>query len=75
MPICPGCEQRVSYDQLDVHERYCAGLRGTDWTGGREIANLEHRLAHVEQLLSQTGQFEIDTGSRRRSPGETRRMR
>lgn len=25
MPICAGCEQKVPYQELDTHQRYCRG--------------------------------------------------
>lgn len=76
MPTCPGCERRVSYDRLDVHQRYCDGIRGADWIDERSIERLEHRLANVERLLaSRFEQFETDVENRSSSLEETGRMK
>lgn len=51
MPICPGCEQTLTYSQLDVHQRYCDGVR----SGGRDrrqsVEKLEQRLATLEERM------------------------
>lgn len=40
MPICPGCEQTIPYDRLDVHVRYCVGI----WSAARYNAPSSDRL-------------------------------
>lgn len=51
MPTCPGCEQRISYDRLTVHERHCAGLVAVRGDEHRSLEHLEHRLRALEELL------------------------
>lgn len=48
MPICPGCQQPVSYDHLKVHERSCAGLQITDEISSCTVEQLERRLIALE---------------------------
>lgn len=52
MPICPGCEQTIPYDQLDIHERYCTGLQSQDETKRRTIEHLERRVVAIEKRLN-----------------------
>lgn len=51
MPTCPGCQQRVSYQRLDAHQRYCHGLGTADDVGHRSIDRLESRVDDVERKL------------------------
>ena len=48
MPICPGCEQSVSYDRLDLHERYCRGIWGEPAPGPAALERIERRLQRLE---------------------------
>lgn len=54
MPICPGCERSVPYDQLDVHERYCDGIWGQDSDTATAVERLDRRLQ----------QFKVDVDER-----------
>ena len=51
MPICPRCERNVSYQELDVHERFCEGSpRGEPGaTASRE--QLEAKITYVESQV------------------------
>ena len=51
MPTCPGCEQRISYDRLTVHERHCAGLVAVRGDEHQSMEHLEQRLRVLEELL------------------------
>lgn len=51
MPICPGCERSVSYDRLDLHQRYCEGIKGAELDRARAVERLDQRLAAVEMRL------------------------
>jgi len=65
MPICPGCEQTVPYDRLDVHQRYCAGIWSDGMRGGRSVERLDRRLANVEARLERRlREFEEDVERR-----------
>lgn len=51
MPICPGCERRVPYDRMGIHERYCEEIdRGAAGLGER-VEALNRRLRAVENRL------------------------
>lgn len=50
MPICPGCEKRVPYNRLDIHERYCKEL--TDQPDQGRVEALDRRLRAIEQQLN-----------------------
>lgn len=64
MPICPGCEQTVSYDRLDIHERYCDGI-WSDEVGQRSIERLERRILALERRLdAQVRELESDVERR-----------
>lgn len=61
MPICPGCERSVPYERLDLHQRYCEGIRGGEKDRRRAVERLDQRLAAVEVRLDrQFRQFERD---------------
>lgn len=51
MPVCPGCEQQIAYDRLDLHERYCDGIWNANALGSRAVERLERRLLAVEERL------------------------
>lgn len=51
MPICPGCERKIPYDQLDIHERYCGELGSG--TGGRSLQRLDERLTELESRFKE----------------------
>jgi len=51
MPICPGCERKVPYQQLDVHQRYCKGIRGRERDPGDE--SVEARLSAIEDRFDE----------------------
>ena len=48
MPVCPGCEQPVPYDQLAIHERYCAELNDAD---AADAERLDRRISRVERRM------------------------
>jgi len=64
MPICPGCERKVPYDQLDIHERYCRKIRSD--TGDRSLERLERRLTSLETLVGEMAD-ELEAEEQRRS--------
>jgi len=42
MPICDGCEQKVPYQELDTHQRYCQGLQdGDDAPAAKRLGSRE----------------------------------
>lgn len=49
MPICPGCERTIPYDQLDLHERYCGEIR--TGSGAESLQRLDERLTELESRL------------------------
>lgn len=49
MPICKGCEQKVPYQELDIHQRYCLGDRIDAESLG--VDHLDHRMAVLEEQL------------------------
>ena len=53
MPICPGCERNVSYQELDLHERYCRGKfgGGASASGSREC--LKRKITYMEERLEE----------------------
>lgn len=51
MPICPGCERSVQYTRLDLHQRYCEGIRGSEMDQTRAVERLDQRLAAIELRL------------------------
>jgi len=51
MPICPGCERWVSYDELPRHERYCTQLCESDEARMRSLAALDERITETERRL------------------------
>jgi len=53
MPVCPGCERRVSYEQLPVHERYCRGLRSNRSGESDGTKHLERQLMALEERLAE----------------------
>jgi hypothetical protein len=61
MPVCPGCEREVPYDQLDIHERYCHQIWTCDGAESRAVERLERQLADLEkQFDGQLQEFETD---------------
>lgn len=67
MPICPGCERKIPYDQLDLHERYCGEIRGG--TGQRSLERLDERLTTLESRLEE-GLQELEPGGEPRLSDE-----
>jgi hypothetical protein len=51
MPNCPGCEKRVPYNRLDIHQRYCEELTDQP-TPKPAVKALDHRLQAMEQQLN-----------------------
>lgn len=51
MPVCPGCEQQIAYDRLDLHERYCDGIWSANEVKSRAAEQLERRLLAVEDRI------------------------
>lgn len=51
MPVCPGCEQTLSYSRLDIHQRYCDGIRSGGRDRGQSVEKLEQRLASLEEQV------------------------
>ncbi|NHN42690.1 hypothetical protein G9C85_13775 [Halorubellus sp. JP-L1] len=49
MPICDGCEQKVPYQDLDTHQRYCRGSQNDDDPTTAE--RLDARKAVFEECL------------------------
>ena len=75
MPVCPGCERNVSYDRLDVHERYCDGI-WSDGVGSRAAERFERRLLALEERIdSQLNGFETDVERRLARLEKTRKGR
>lgn len=62
MPICPGCEESVPYDRLDLHERYCRGIWGEPTSTGIAIEKIDRRLRRIEADLE--GRLARDDGGR-----------
>jgi len=73
MPICPGCEQRVDHEHLDVHERCCHGLRGAEGHGPRDLERLARRVEAIEDFL--TGQADRESDDDPPRPVEQSRGR
>lgn len=72
MPICPGCEQKVPHDHLDIHERYCQGIWSEAEVDKRATERLERRLAALEDRVD--GRLKtLESALERRSRGEERR--
>jgi len=53
MPVCPGCERRVSYEQLPVHERYCGGIHNSGNDGSNSARDIENQLIALEERLTE----------------------
>lgn len=51
MPICPGCEHRVPYDELRSHVEYCPEVNDGDEAALAAIEDLDHRLTDLERQL------------------------
>lgn len=51
MPVCPGCEQQIAYDRLDLHERYCDRIWSANEVESRVAEQLERRLLAVEDRI------------------------
>jgi len=51
MPICPGCEQKMSYDELDAHERVCNRIWTEVGNEAQSFRHLEGRLAALEREI------------------------
>lgn len=52
MPTCPGCEKELSYERLDIHQRYCGGI----WSKAemeRSPERIERRLVNLETRLDE----------------------
>jgi hypothetical protein len=49
MPICAGCEQKVPYQELDTHQRYCRGRSADEDPSTSE--RLTAREAIFEEFL------------------------
>jgi hypothetical protein len=52
MPICPGCERVVSYDQLPIHEQYCDALREGPDEQAKRIEALATEMTQTSDTLS-----------------------
>lgn len=65
MPTCPGCQQRVSHDRLDTHERYCHGLHGDESPGLRSMRRLEDRIDELDRRFDRRVRaLEVSVGNR-----------
>jgi len=53
MPICPGCERNVSYQKLDLHERYCKGKFGAGAGTSRSREYLKRKITYMEERLEE----------------------
>jgi len=51
MPICPGCERNVSYDNLDEHERVCPAIWADQGTQTQAMDRIEARLVALERKV------------------------
>lgn len=51
MPICPGCERRVSYDDLRRHVKYCPDVHEGDEEALTAVESVDDRLSDVERRL------------------------
>jgi len=51
MPVCPGCERRVSYEQLPVHQHCCEGLCGADGISARD--RIEEYLFDLDERFEE----------------------
>jgi hypothetical protein len=71
MPICPGCEREVSYDQLDIHVQHCPYLNGGNVIAMAAIEQLDRRLSTVEESL----QYRIQQLETDRNPPLSRTRR
>jgi predicted RNase H-like nuclease (RuvC/YqgF family) len=53
MPICPGCERSISYDELVIHEQHCDGISGSSKDRSQTAERLDRRLSDVEARLEE----------------------
>jgi hypothetical protein len=53
MPICPGCERNVSYQELDVHERYCDGPSSTTTDSTDPPEQFEAKITYIEDEVDE----------------------
>lgn len=61
MPICPGCETRVQYDELRQHVEYCSGVTDGDETAMAAIMALDSRVTALERdLLRRISRLEAE---------------
>lgn len=51
MPICPGCERRVAYDDLRRHVKYCPDVHEGDEEALAAVEAVDDRLTDVERRL------------------------
>jgi len=56
MPICDGCEQKVPYQELDTHQRYCRG-RSADEDPSTSERLTEREALYEECLETMTVRF------------------
>lgn len=74
MPICPGCEQSIPYDELDVHERYCHDIWGDRDSGSRSVERLERQIVALERRVDgRLRKVEADVERRLQSLERSRR--
>ncbi|MGQ4557160.1 hypothetical protein [Halobellus sp. GM3] len=52
MPICPGCERVVSYEQLPTHEQYCDGLSEGSHEQAERLEALASEMSQTSDSLS-----------------------
>lgn len=53
MPVCPGCEQRISHDELPVHQRYCAGIWMAEGEADPTVQRLCRQFIDMQQYLDE----------------------
>lgn len=51
MPVCPGCERRVSHEQLPIHQRCCEALYGSGGSGTPVAQRVEECLTELNERL------------------------
>ena len=74
MPICPGCEQKVAYQKLDTHQRYCEAIWNDRNVKRRSWEQLEAKLTELEKRFEARLQ-EVDRRVRKIEERNERQVR